>query len=163
MKNWISLTEKEKTAVWKKIYRDFKFEPSISRFPSFRVPSPFITYDISDFFEHDSFLHADEDLEEKALLAFQENIGTDEYMLALDWQHDCYWITPHGTFEKDEFGEWTVPVLPNGDYYFFLSKEMIWGFLGHPWEQNITIFGESLIDSFTRHHPLLFHRKIRQG
>ncbi|WP_340969002.1 DUF2716 domain-containing protein, partial [Bacillus sp. PPSBB_11] len=24
----------------------------------------------------------------------------------------------------------------------FLSKEMTWGLLGHPWEQSITIFGE---------------------
>ncbi|MDR7250575.1 hypothetical protein J2W41_003356 [Bacillus pumilus] len=84
-------------------------------------------------------------------------------MLALDWQHECYWITPYGSFEKDEFGDWAVPVLPNGDYYFFLSKEMHWGLLGHPWEQSITIFGEGLIDSFTRHHPILFQRKIREG
>lgn len=56
-----------------------------------------------------------------------------------------------------------MPVLPNGDYYFFLSKEMHWGLLGHPREQSITIFGEGLIDSFTRHHPILFQRKIREG
>lgn len=163
MKNWIPLSHQELKLVWETLYRDFKFNPSISRFPSFRVPSPFITYDISAYFEDSSLLHADEDLEEKALLVFQELIRTDEYMPALDWQHECYWITPYGSFEKDEFGEWTVPVLPNGDYYFFLSKEMHWGLLGHPWEQSITIFGEGLIDSFTRHHPILFQRKIREG
>ena len=133
MKNWIPLTHQERKLVWRTLYRDFKFSPSISRFPSFRVPSPFITYDISAYFEDSSLLHADEDLEEKALLAFQELIRADEYMLALDWQHECYWITPYGSFEKDEFGEWTVPVL------------------------------QGMIDSFTRHHPILFHRKIREG
>ncbi|GLJ04131.1 DUF2716 domain-containing protein [Bacillus sp. YKCMOAS1] len=164
MENWIPLKDNELKFAWKTFAREFKFKPSISRFPAFQAPSPYITYDISAYFEDSSLLHADEDLEKKALLSFQENItGTDEYMLALDWQHECYWITPYGLFEKDEFGEWKVPVLPNGDYYFFLSKEMDWGLLGHPWEQSITIFGEGLIDSFSRHHPLLFQRKIREG
>ncbi|MCM2990406.1 DUF2716 domain-containing protein [Bacillus safensis] len=163
MENWIPLTEKELKYVWNTFHREFKFKPSISRFPGFQVPTPFITYDISTYFEESSLLHAYEDLEEKALLVFQEHIRTDEYMLALDWQHECYWITPYGSFEKDEFGEWRVPVLPDGDYYFFLSKEMNWGLLGHPWEQSITIFGEGLIHSFSRHHPLLFQRKIREG
>ncbi|APT48770.1 sugar epimerase [Bacillus safensis] len=164
MENWIPLKDKELKFAWKTFAREFKFKPSISRFPAFQAPSPYITYDISAYFEDSFLLHADEDLEKKALLSLQENItGTDEYMLALDWQHECYWITPYGSFEKDEFGEWKVPVLPNGDYYFFLSKEMNWGLLGHPWEQSITIFGEGLIDSFSRHHPLLFQRKIRGG
>ncbi|MFW5428250.1 DUF2716 domain-containing protein [Bacillus pumilus] len=149
MENWIPLTHQELKLVWETLYRDFKFNPSISRFPSFHVPSPYITYDISVYFEDPSLLHAEEDLEEKALLAFQE--------------HECYWITPYGSFEKDEIGEWRVPVLPNGDYDFFLSKEMHRGLLGHPWEQSITIFGEGLIDSFTRHHPILFQCKIREG
>ncbi|AMB89046.1 MULTISPECIES: DUF2716 domain-containing protein [Bacillus] len=164
MENWIPLTDKELKYAWKTFDQEFKFNPSISRFPGFQAPSPYITYDISAYFEDPSLLSADEDLEKKALLSFQENItGTGEYMQVLDWQHECYWITPYGSFEKDEFGEWRVPVLPNGDYYFFLSKEMTWGLLGHPWEQSITIFGEGLIDSFTRHRPLLFQRKIREG
>ncbi|WP_342489321.1 DUF2716 domain-containing protein [Bacillus sp. FSL P4-0248] len=164
MENWIPLKDKELKFAWKTFAREFKFIPSISRFPAFQAPPPYITYDISAYFEDSSLLHTDEDLEKKALLSFQENItGTDEYMLALDWQHECYWITPYGLFEKDEFGEWKVPVLPNGDYYFFLSKEMDWGLLGHPWEQSITVFGEGLIDSFSRHHPLLFQCKIREG
>nr|MDH3176160.1 DUF2716 domain-containing protein [Bacillus pumilus] len=102
-------------------------------------------------------------LKRKHYLFFRSLSEQTNICLALDWQHECYWITPYGSFEKDEFGEWTVPVLPNGDYYFFLSKEMHWGLLGHPWEQSITIFGEGLIDSFTRHHPILFQRKIREG
>ncbi|MFS3916219.1 DUF2716 domain-containing protein [Bacillus australimaris] len=163
MKNWIPLTNKELKYVWNTFYRDFKFKPSISRFPAFQIPSPFITYDISAYFEESSLLLSDEDLEEKALLVFQEQIKADEYMLVLDWQHECYWVTPHGSFEKDEFGEWRVPVLPNGDYYFFLSKEMHWGMLGHPWVQSITIFGEGLIDSFKRHPPILFQRQMREG
>ncbi|WEZ69740.1 DUF2716 domain-containing protein [Bacillus altitudinis] len=103
MENWIPLTDKELKYAWKSFDQEFKFKPSISRFPGFQALSPYITYDIS--------------------------------------------------------GEWRVPVLPNGDDYFFLSKEITRGLLGHPWEQSITIFGEGLIDSFTRHRPFLFQRK----
>uniref|UniRef100_UPI0011A4ADE5 DUF2716 domain-containing protein n=1 Tax=Bacillus sp. WP8 TaxID=756828 RepID=UPI0011A4ADE5 len=68
MENWIPLSHQERKLAWETLYRDFKFHPSISRFPSFRVPSPFITYDISAYFEDPSLLHADEGLEKKALL-----------------------------------------------------------------------------------------------
>lgn len=64
MKNWIPLSHQERKLAWETLYRDFKFHPSISRFPSFRVPSPFVTYDISAYFEDPSLLHADEDLED---------------------------------------------------------------------------------------------------
>lgn len=159
MENWIPLTEKELKYAWKTFDQKFKLNPS-SRFPGFQAPSPYITYDISAYFEDPSLLSADEDLEMKALLSFQENItGTDEYMQVLDWQHECYWITPYGSFEKDAFGDWRVPLFPNGDYFFFLSKEMNWACQ----DISVTIFGEGLIDSFTRHRPLLFQRKIREG
>ena len=113
MENWIPLKDKELKFAWKTFAREFKFKPSISRFPAFQAPSPYITYDISAYFEDSSLLYADEDLEKKALLSFQENItGTDEYMLALDWQHECYWITPYGLFEKMN--------LENGKFLFSL-------------------------------------------
>lgn len=82
MENWIPLTDKELKYAWKTFDQEFKFNPSISCFPGFQAPSPYITYDISAYFEDPSLLSADEDLEKKALLSFQENItGTGEYML----------------------------------------------------------------------------------
>ncbi|WP_440603734.1 DUF2716 domain-containing protein [Bacillus sp. GB_SG_008] len=72
------------------------------------------------------------DLEEKSLLAFQEVTQKSEYIYALNWQHDCYWISPYLEFTKDEFCEWTIPIFPNGDYYFFIHKNLEWAYLGHP-------------------------------
>jgi hypothetical protein len=162
MKNWVPFSEKEYDQIWERIYRDFKFEPSISEFPSFKVPYPFITYDVSDYFGESVDLDAYDDLEEKALLVFKENTSFNEYILALDWQHECYWVNPNVKFERDEFGEWIIPIFPNGDYYFFIQKDFKWGFLGHPWEKSITIFGKELINGFGKHKPRMFHKILRQ-
>ena len=166
--NWIELKESEEQAVWKKVYKDFKFKPSITKFPSFKVPSPFITYDISvynnwsgDFKEFDEIY---KDLEEKSLCAFKELTNNDEYFYALDWQHPSYWGNSFLKFPKDEeFDEWTIPIFPDGDYYFFIQKEFNWGLLGHPWEQTITIFGKDLIQAFKKHNPRMFKTILRIG
>ncbi|MFB8424888.1 DUF2716 domain-containing protein [Priestia megaterium] len=163
MKNWIQLSEQEEKKFWKRIYKEFKFKPSTSRFPSFKVPSPFITYDISNFFGETADLELYDRIENKALNAFKNITLVDEYILALDWQHECYWVNPHLEFKKDKFGEWVVPVVPNGDYYFFIQKDFQWGFLGHPWEKSITIFGEDFIKSFNEQQPKIMCNILRQG
>ncbi|NMH74024.1 DUF2716 domain-containing protein [Bacillus sp. RO2] len=163
MKNWIPFSDQEYDQIWDRIYRDIKFEPSLSNFPSFQVPYPFITYNISDYFGGSADLDAYDDLEENALDAFIETTLVDEYILALDWQHECYWVNPRLEFEKDEFGEWTIPIFPNGDYYFFIQKDFKWGYLGNPWERSITIFGKELINAFEKHKPKMFHKILRQG
>ncbi|MFD0048180.1 DUF2716 domain-containing protein [Actinomycetes bacterium NPDC127524] len=163
MKNWISLSEQESDQVWDKIHRDFTFKPSTTKFPSFKAPVPFIKYDISGFYGESADLDAYDDLEEKALIAFKEITLVDEYILALDWQHECYWVNPRLEFERDEFGEWNIPIFPNGDYYFFIQKDFKWGFLGHPWEKSITIFGKDLIEAFDKLKPRMFRKNLRQG
>ncbi|MER2078549.1 DUF2716 domain-containing protein [Psychrobacillus psychrotolerans] len=47
MKNWLKLSNADYEKVWNKIYDELKFEPSTTDFPSFKVPSPFIIYDVS--------------------------------------------------------------------------------------------------------------------
>lgn len=163
MKNWIPFTEQEEDQIWNRLSRNFKFEPSTSNFPSFEVPHPFITYDISDFFGESADLEAFDNLEEKALDAFKESILDDEYILALDWQHECYWVNPHLEFERDEWGEWKIPFFPNGDYYFFIQKDFKFGFLGHPWERSITVFGKELINAFDKHKLIMFCKVLRQS
>lgn len=49
--------------------------------------SPFITYDVSDFNEDDI-----DDLEKKCLSAFKASTNIDEFMYALDWQHESFYI-----------------------------------------------------------------------
>ncbi|MCO0600445.1 DUF2716 domain-containing protein [Peribacillus butanolivorans] len=167
MGNWIELSTLEYKEVWDRIYDAFKFEPGMSDFPSFEVPNPFITYDVSKYLnvsvDLDTYDEIYNDLEEKSLIVFQELTQKNEYMYALDWQHPGYWINPRLEFPKSEFDEWTVPIFPNGDYYFFIHKNFEWGLLGHPWERTITIFGKELIKVFEKHQPKMFQKILRQG
>lgn len=158
MGNWMEYTDEEYDQIWDRIDSKLKFSPSDSIFPSFKVPSPFVTYDISHYFGESI-----NDLESKALQAFKKNTASNEYIMALDWQHECYWVNPHLEFERNEFNEWIIPVFPNGDYYFFIQKDFKWGYLGHPWEESITIFGKELIESFERNKPEMFRNILRQG
>ena len=165
MNNWIELSDSESDLVWDMVYGKFKFKPSRSNFPSFKVPKPFITYDISSYFcwsgdvEEIKWLYRN--LEEKSLLAFRELTNENEYVYALDWQHPCYWVNPFLAFPRDEFNEWLVPIFPNGDYYFFLQREFNWGLLGHPWEKSIIVFGHELIQALEKHKPRMFHTILR--
>lgn len=153
--------------VWEYLYNAFKFKPSISEFPSFIVPSPFVTYDISAYLNFSGDLEEYEklykDLEDSALHAFQKLMNENQYFYALDWQHSCYWVNPYLGFPRDEFNEWLIPIFPNGDYYFFIEKEYNWGFLGHPWEKSITVFGKDLIQEFESNKPRMFNSILRRG
>lgn len=87
-----------------------RYKPSISDFSPFDLPTPFITYDISNYFGASEDLDAYDDLEEKALFVFQENTLKNEYIYALDWQHECFWVNPHLEVEKTS--------SENGKYQF---------------------------------------------
>jgi Protein of unknown function (DUF2716) len=163
MENWLKLSNLEYEQVWDKVYDKLKFKPSISKFPSFKVPTPFITYDVSLCFGQSEDQDAYDNLEEKAIVVFKENTAIDEYIYALDWQHECYWINPHLEIQKNKFDEWSVPIFPNGDYYFFLQKNFEWGYIGQPWERSITVFGKELIDGFEKQKPRMFQKILRQG
>jgi hypothetical protein len=88
MENWIELSTLEDKKVWDRIYEEFNFKPSISDFPSFEVPSPYVTYDVSTYLNGSIDLHTNDkfynDLEEKSLLVFQELTQMNEYMYVLD-------------------------------------------------------------------------------
>ncbi|CAM4190958.1 hypothetical protein BAMA111019_11320 [Bacillus manliponensis] len=167
MKNWIELSEQEYETIWNTIYTVFQFTPSTSAFPSFEVPSPFVIYDVSPYLDWSGELEELKelycDLENNSLIVFKELAGKDEYFYALNWQHDCYWVNPFLDFPKDEFDEWLVPPFPNGDYYFFLHKDFKWGYLGHPWEETIKIFGEELIQAFDKYKPMMFQNVLRKS
>ncbi|MFA9334331.1 MULTISPECIES: DUF2716 domain-containing protein [Bacillus amyloliquefaciens group] len=92
------------------------------------------------------------------LKALQSCTLKQEFIYALDWQHECYLFNPHAPIDKDEFGEWLVSVIPNGDYCFFIHQDFQWGLLGDPRQQTITVFGSPLIRAIERKAPVLFQK-----
>ncbi|GAK38997.1 DUF2716 domain-containing protein [Paenibacillus urinalis] len=157
MENWIPLTDEQYRIVWDKFYEVFNFNPSTRSkdWPSYTLPNPYITYKITEHKDSDI-----DDLEEKCINALKAITEQDEYVFALDWQHESFLYYPH--LEK-ESAKWKMPFYPDGDYYFYLHNEFKWGYLGHPWEQTITIFGAELLQQFEINFPSILGKVVRQS
>src|SRR5205814_487330 len=70
------------------------------------------------------------DLNYQMLRALQSCTAPGERVYALDWQHPCFWFDPRGGVASGEPKEWAVPVLPDGDHYVFLAKDLRFGTIG---------------------------------
>ena len=143
MNNWKLLSNEERKHVWKEFTRIVKFRPDIGKFPGIRTSMPSMVFDIADYFSADFDAEL---LETFALDLFRKITKPGERMYALDWQHDSYDFDPRLEMDRDEsFGEWIIPIFPNGDYYIFLTKDFSNIWFGHPWEKTITLIGDELI------------------
>ena len=83
-------------------------------------------------------------------------------IIALDWQHFCWWLDVHLPDALEDFGRHS-PLLPNGDYSIFLSNELESGIFGHPWERSLCIFGESFLTEVRRRPPPFVERILREN
>jgi hypothetical protein len=157
MANWIPLNNEQYGLVWDKFYKVFNFNPSIysQDWPSYTLPSPYITYKITDYKDSDIY-----DLEEKCVDSLNAITEPGEYIFALDWQHESFLYNPH---LENGSANWTIPFYPDGDYYFFLHKEFKWGYLGHPWEQTISLFGDELLHQFEFNKPSILGKVARRS
>jgi hypothetical protein len=151
------------TAGWDFVYERLQFRPSTysEQWPGILEPSPSVTYDIHHIYGHGDLIaiQLENDLNQNTLAALRSCTQPHQRLYALDWQHPCYWFYPHREF--DHLDQWRVPVLPNGDYYIFLAEDFSFGIFGHPWEQTMCIFGQSLLNAFSQHTPALFSHRIR--
>jgi len=168
MSAWQELTGDAEISVWNRFERDFLFLPSVDagKCRGIREPAPSETYSISQVYDGDESHYAklNAELQRWGLNAFQELLPLEsDWLNVLDWQHPCYRFYPHIPFELDEFDEWTIPILPNGDYYIFLEQEFTWGIFGHPWEQTMCIFGSPLLEILKKSRPELLTKLVRKN
>lgn len=132
-------------SIWSKIYKEFKFQPSSDTKP-FQFQIPYKVYKLKTIWN---------DRQETMVNNIFKQITNDE-IYALDWQHDCFEYNPNEEipsdyhyFDEERDCEVYFPsYYPNGDYYFFIAKDWSYGMLGHPWKEEIYVFGKELIDSF---------------
>ena len=152
-KVWIELSRSEEDEIWSSVNKRLGFKPSINEknFPGYEEPTPSITYSFQAIWEND-FSELEADLQESADAMFKRATPAGAFIYALDWQHQCYKFYP-GSVKSDE---WVIPALPDGDYYLFLEKSLAYGWLGHPWEQTICIFGKPLLAALKLHRPRVF-------
>ena len=163
---WEALTEAEENEVWRRFRDQFAFRPSTSRreWPGIREPRPSVTYSISGVYgDEGRYVALEADLNAKVLAAFRRCVPPEGRLYALDWQHQGYWFYPHAPNEAANDNAWSVPVLPNGDYYIFLAEDFSFGLFGHPWEQTLCMFGQRLLDAVGAAKPVLFNVVLRQN
>lgn len=88
---------------------------------------------------------------------FKEISNNDIY--ALDWNHDCFEFNPREEIPlyykyydiERELWVYFPSYYPDGDYYFFISKDFSYGLLGHPWRREICVFGDEFLNKFKQH------------
>lgn len=139
MNAWIEFTQDEYRDVWDRFYAYFKFRPDYHEhvLPAINEPEPHIVVDLSAEFSDTGIDNVNEQFDS----AFHQlaRQGHDR-LVALDWQHTCYWFFPLRPST-------TAPlsVFPDGDYYAFVSPDFSFGTFGHPWQRSLCVFGKPLL------------------
>jgi len=142
MKNFKPLEQDEHDKVWDKFYDLFDFKPHTKIFPAIRTTMPQLKLDIKECFSPD---YPFDKLEQWALDLFDKVSYPGDRLYALFWQSTCYDFDPRQEMDRGKFGEWVVPIFPNGDYYIFLTKDFNNVWFGHPWERTITLIGDNIV------------------
>jgi hypothetical protein len=157
MTNFQQLSQEEYQIAWDRFYALFHFKPDVKNFPAVESGKPSLTFTIRDFLSPG---YVPDELEKFAIQLFRGITKPGERLYALDWQHPCYDFDPRKEMDRDEFDEWIVPVVPNGDYYIFLTKDFTNIWFGHPWEETITLIGNDIVNKAEEINPIFL--KIKQ-
>jgi Protein of unknown function (DUF2716) len=161
---WFELDEAERDTIWDRFEHRFAFRPHIRLFPGFDEPADSTTFSISGVFGDESRYEQTRRACESAFVeAVSGVVASGDFIYALDWQHPAYRFWPHRPIERDECGDWTVPFIPDGDYYCFVDRELRFGTLGHPWEQTLCVFGDQLLAGLEAVFIDLLGSPIRRG
>ncbi len=123
--------------------------------PPFRIPFAHQVYGIDNM--SDSQLDMMDTLVKQALC---NAAAEGQRLFALDWQHSGFLIDPKSIDEQYSFWvedsrfpekgyyAYLPGFYPNGDYYFFIDEHLQFGYLSHPWREEVWIFGEALLKEF---------------
>ena len=130
---------------WNRVDTELGFRPSVSeeKWPSFTEPLSSVTFNIGPLFERfdELFVDAEIALAVDFANSTQRLIEPGAEMIALDWQHPGYRFYPHRATPPTQSRSWPIPVLPNGDYFVFFAPDFSFGWLTHPCEQTVCVFG----------------------
>ena len=123
--------------IWNAVFENFDFLPSpYPGVTTFEIDMPHRIYCLPELVWDD---------EQEALIDQLMADVVHEEIYALDYNHLAYAYTP-GEARLQWPGAEEFPThYPNGDYYFFVAKDLSYGWLGHPWQKKLTLFGEKML------------------
>ncbi|MBQ7776429.1 MAG: DUF2716 domain-containing protein [Lachnospiraceae bacterium] len=158
-------TEKDGLA-WDRVYNELGFQPGMQQSQPFHMKHNYVVFDIKNMTENQRDI-----MDELVKRAFINCTKAGELMYALDWQHSSFLYNPRMESEQKSFFKEDVryhgggynayfpSFYPDGDYYFFIDENFRFGYLGHPWRQEVWIFGDALIREFEGIYEKLGWRK----
>ena len=150
----VILDEELINMIWNRINNQYKFCPSVNKAViPFKFDIEYVCYKLNSFW----------DIEQEKIVNNIFKKLCDEDIYALDWQHDCFEYNPNENiklnyhyYDDNRNVEVYFPsYYPNGDYHFFISKDFEYGMFGHPWREELYVFGEKLIDEFKKEQDRL--------
>ncbi|WP_184203493.1 DUF2716 domain-containing protein [Armatimonas rosea] len=146
------LTAEDENLVWERV--ETVLRPAFNWYddvPGILAPAPSRTYTITTHYSPEGQAFFAELLRP----TFCRMVPSGQRILVLDWQHPCYSVGPHLLVTDTH---WPIPVLPDGDHYFFLDDSFRWGTYGHPGQQSLCIFGPLLpqVENELRDFPVLW-------
>lgn len=157
------LSAEQYDLIWDKIYDELHFRPSVDPgVTPFVISVPYAVYGIRMAVEN----HYAQ-LAPLITQTFINCTAPGEKLYALDWQHSSFLFDPRDPRQMESiyvedpryFGggyqAYFPPYLPDGDYYFFIDQQFRFGYLSHPWREEVWIFGDCLIAEFAKIHSKL--------
>lgn len=159
--------------VWDNVYTQLHFKPDcFFRSHSFYTHVPFEIQDVFSVYGIENMSDAQLDrMDEIIRHIFMDVTAEHERMYALDWQHSAFLYDPRNMEEQksiwvanDSVGEYDAyfpSFFPDGDYYFFIDENFRFGYLGHPWREEVWVFGESLVLKFDQIYQELGWSKLK--
>lgn len=154
----MKLLKENEDFIYNFINNELRFYPSCNDnfFLPFSINRPFVVYDISQITDEQADL-----LYELAPTALANCLPNGYQLYAIDWFHNFILYDPRNPenmqsnepatpqFNKDGIAYFNG-FYPDGDYYFFLDKYGAFGYLSHPWREEVWIYGEPLIKEFEK-------------
>ena len=157
----MELLKENEDFIYNFIKNELRFMPSSSPdfpFLPFSINRPFDVYDISGMTDEQFDL-----LYELAPSILAECLPEGYQLYFIDWFHNFILYDPRNpenmqsnypdssSFNKDGIA-YFGGFYPDGDYCFFLDKYGAFGYLAHPWRQEVWIYGNELTEKFEKVH-----------
>jgi len=148
--------------IWNQVYEKLKFSPSYAYHGHsmnvslpFQIPEEYAVYGIDHMTEKQiDFLYQKMP---EILIAVTE---PEQKIYALDWHHSAFLFNPRNP-EDQKDSAYFPAFVPDGDYYFFIEQNFQFGYLGHPWRQEVWIFGEKLLNQTEKFYLEFGWNKIK--
>jgi len=157
--------------IWDKVYETLKFTPSMDKsIVPFEIEEEYAIYS----FDFDEITEKQIDMMKEVIENIFANMSKDDTkMYALDWKHSAFLYNPKNPEEQKSFWKeddrymgggynaYFPSFFPDGDYYFFIDEKFRFGYLGHPWRQEVWVWGEELITKMDEIYSIIGFKKIK--